>query len=354
MALSAYGAQRRCSACAATAPVRVGLLINGKAGRQHGARATHRLTNSLDGPDAWEQTPDLASVRRAIAQLLVVRAANVLVIAGGDGTLHHAVNALLALTEETHAASGILPPMPRILLLNGGTLNIVGRTVGIHGPPSRTLQRFLHDFQGAPLSRVPGRRLSLLQVRAGTEPCRYGFVFGSEVTYHALELYERFGAGYLGLSRFLLALSSGIALGSALWQREGWKLGPYTTGLNVDGLEMPPYIGAVASTVDLTLAVAAIRAIRRPMLAKGFAVRVVDQASPKQLVAMLPALLREGSANGVHDWPSVQSLTLSGPYSLDGERFSQPALSASQQPLSVTLSPHRLFAVPGLWGTQRP
>ena len=352
-ALTVDGARRRQLACAPSQQVRVGLLLNPRAGRARNPRMRSELQQLLTAPHAWAETWDLASVRRALAELLCERGANVLAIAGGDGTVHHAVNALIELTAETAHLVGQAVPMPRILILNGGTLNIVGRTCAIHGPPPEILGKFLKYFGGAPLSRVPARRLPLLEVAwwQGEAPValRYGFVFGSEVAYHAIELYERFGAGYLGLARFLAELSRGILWGSELWQREGWKLGPFQAGLWVDGVQYPSYTGVAASTVDLTLAIGAVAAVRRRLYQPGFTARVVQAVDPKTLISLLPAMMADHAVAGLEDYPTARQLRLFGPYTLDGELFHEPAHVAQRLPLTVSISAQRLQAVPGEW-----
>lgn len=350
LAMSAEGIGRRVAACRPHATVRVGLLLNPRARRIASRGQRERLRRLLGERDAIEQPDDLASLRRAIARLLCVRRANVLAIAGGDGTLHHAVNALLELTREAAVATGVAAAMPRILILNGGTLNIVGRTVAIHGQPHHTLARFLRYFDGAPLSRVPARRLPMMAVRWGDSPPRHGFVFGSETVYHAMELYMRFGAGYGGLSRFLLELGRGVLVGSELWRREQWKLAPHHEDLLIDGGCYNPYVAVAASTVDLTLAIAAVRAIRRPLLAPGFHAKVVVEQRPRHLLRMLPSVMTERVPQGLIDIPNAATMRLVGPYTLDGELFNEPALAARRLPLSVEIAAERLHAVPGELG----
>lgn len=356
LALSAAGVALRARACAPSAKVRAGLLLNPKARRLRRPGDRADLAHLLGDRDAWVETQDLASLRRALAQLLCVHGANVLAVAGGDGTVHHVVNALVGLTREAEAVTGERPPLPRLLILNGGTLNIVGRTVAIHGTPRYTLRRFLRYFEGAPLSRVPARRLPLLDVRwgeaGGPHPSRLGFVFGSEAPFHALELYARFGAGYVGLSRFLTEFARGVVLGSDLWRQERWKLGPYRHRLAIDDVEVHEYTGVVASTVDLTLAVGAARTIRRALHQPGFAVRLVEETDPFRLVRLLPTLMSERAGPGVRDFAEAHRLELFGPYTLDGECFSEPAVASERLPLTVVASTERLHAVPGELGAE--
>ncbi len=348
---SAEGVSTRRQACVPSASVRVGLLINPHARRLRRRSPRERLGGLLGDPAAVVETRDLASLRRALARLLTDGRANVLAVAGGDGTVHHVVNALIQLDRESVDDGLGAPPRPRILILNGGTLNIVGRTVAIHGTPRYTLERFLAYFRGAPLSRVPARRLPLLEVRWGDALPRYGFVFGSEAPRHAIDLYTRYGAGYSGLSRFLFEVVRGVHGGSRLWQEEGWKLGPFQD-LLVDDRRYALYTAAVASTVDLTLAVGAVRAIRRPLLAPGFFAKVVEETEPRRMVALLPRLMTERDAPGVSDHPNARRMQLFGPYTLDGESFDEPAYGARRLALTVGESQERLHAVPGELGAE--
>jgi hypothetical protein len=346
----------RVEACQPSATLRVGVLVNPRAGRARSEHLRRRLQQLAGSDAAYAETRDLDSLGRALAQLLCTHGANVLAIVGGDGTIHHTVNALLRWTAACARTQACDVPLPRLLLLNGGTLNIVGRTCAIHGPSDTILQRFLRDFGGLPLSHVPVRDLPLLQVQWLDQPdeaVRFGFVFGSEAAYHAIELYERFGSGYGGLTRFLFELARGVWGGSALWQREGWKLGPYRTPLRVDGRQWDVYTGAAAATVDLTLAIGAVRAIRRQLDQPGFSVRVVEETQPSRLVRMVPALMSERAAAGLCDLPTATEMTLAGPYTLDGELIHQRGDTAQRRPLRVTRSAVSLLAVPGQWPRMR-
>ena len=330
VAVSMQGLSLRQAACAPDAAVRLAVVANPRARRLARAGKRAALAAHVDA-DLFAETRDLASLKRAIAHLVTECGANVLAIAGGDGSLHHAVNALWQLAQETERNTGQQPPWPRVLILNGGTLNIVGRSVAIHGPPEETLRRFQRDFDRGPLSRVPVRPVPMLQVAWQGGPAQLGFVFGSALAYHALDLYSRFGAGYLGLSRFLLEFARGALFGSPLWRQESWKLGPYN-GLQVDDRRWASYGGVTAVTADLTLAIGAVRAIRRPLGAPGFAVRVVEETDPRRLVTLLPALMSERGGAGIVDVPVAHRMELSGPFTLDGECFHEPTPHA---PLTV-------------------
>lgn len=336
-----------------TATVRVGVLVNGRAdgGRAEQLRALAGVLPDGGAGATFAATRSLDELPSAVGRLLVHGGVNVLALVGGDGTVHHAVNALLALEAASAACHGPTP-LPRLLLLGGGTLNIVARTTGVHGRPRRRLRHFLRYFDGTPLSRVPARRLDTMTVRSPGTPDRHGFVFGSEVLHHAIALYVRFGAGYGGLGRFLFELARGATLGSALWREESWRLGPFGSVLEVDGRRFEPYTAVVASSVDLTLAVGGVRAIRRPLHAPGFFTKVVLEHEPMRVLQMVPALMREARHPGVVDLPEAMRMRLAGPYTLDGELFGHAERAGPRAPLDVAEGP-RVYAVPGELGAMR-
>ncbi len=318
--LSDAGAAIRRAALAEGAPVRLGVLVNGRADRGRMARQGAALA----GPWPLHCTADLTGLRRAVAELLAVDGVNVLALAGGDGTVHHTCNVLAALDAEA-AARGLAAPRPRLLLLRGGTMNILARATGHHVRPEKSLRRFVRDHGAAPLGALPTQPLASLTVRGGGS-LRHGFVFGSEVVYHALTLYEQFGAGYPGLLRFLGELIRGVAVGSPLFERERWRLGPFGLPLDVEEgadrvTRFDRYTAVVAVTADLSLATGVMAAIRRAPAAKGFHARVVDARDAGALVRMLPALLGGGAQAGVRDFREATGLRLHGPFTLDGERF---------------------------------
>jgi hypothetical protein len=322
--------------------VRVGVIVNPR------ARAVRAAGPALLGPLAASgavtvcQTDDLASLRAAVARLVARDGVNVLATLGGDGTVHAAVNALLGLARAAGRAAGAPPPpLPRLLVARGGTLNIVARTLGTSGPPDRTLGRLVETLRGAPLACWPSRPLPLLRVESAALGTRYGFVFGSAMVRHALELYDQFGGGHGGLSRLLLEGARGYALGTELWHREGWRLDPPVTPLLVGRATGPTeirrYAAVVASTVDVAIAGGALCALARPRAPGAFAARIITETRAGALLKMAPALMLGRPVAGALDVPEAASLRLEGSFTLDGEVF--PRLDpAAAAPLVVNLA----------------
>jgi hypothetical protein len=325
------------------APVKLGLLINphARALRAQGHGALQGLFEAA-GPaalahqtrDAAEITPTLDGMARA--------GVNVLAVAGGDGTLHHAINALSRLGQ------GAMWP-GTILVLRGGTLNIVARSLGPALDPAGALREFVRDHGPRRLGELSARSVPLLRVRGEALGDRRGFIFGSEMVKNALELYDQFGGGYEGLSRFLFEAARGYMFHTDLWKRESWRLTPLPVGLTAEGQgqrhEVAAYSAAIACAVDLVIG-GGVRAVSRRAGAAGFHARVITETRTGPLLRLIPALMREGKPASVLDLPEATALELHGAYTLDGECFgSSTRPPARPAPLTVSADGEQRFIV---------
>jgi Diacylglycerol kinase catalytic domain len=332
---------RRVAACRPDAPVRVGVVVNPRARVvRAGGQALAASVVAAAGSGLVRETRDVEALRATLAGLLGSEGVNVLAVLGGDGTVHTVINELLALTHTVGEERGAPPPLPRLLVLQGGTLNIVGRTLGTLGPPARSLARFCAAYGGAPLARVPSRPLPLLRVESAAFGRRFGFVFGSEMVRHVLELYDEFGGGHGGLSKLLFEGFRGYALQSAFWRRERWRLDPPGSPLVVahagGQAELGRYAAAVASTVDLAIAGGALRALGRPEGAGAFSLRVITETRAVALVKMAPGLMIGRPLGGTLDVGAATAMRLEGSFTLDGEVF--PRVAMGEGALSVEIA----------------
>lgn len=101
---------------------------------------------------------------------------DILVIDGGDGTLHHTLSAFISIY------SGM--DLPPIALLPGGTMNTIAKSLGIKGLSEAILQRILSTIrEGAPFGVV---RANTLKVND-----RYGFIFGLGFPVSLMKAYYR-------------------------------------------------------------------------------------------------------------------------------------------------------------------
>jgi diacylglycerol kinase family enzyme len=125
-------------------------------------------------------TRDLDELRAAVASF---RARGVRVVAalGGDGTLHHLVNALFDRPGSDDA--------PAVLPLAGGTMNGLARAFGTGGPPGGTLHAAVAALERAV---PPLRRCRLLQITGDPQsPSRLGFGFAAGLVFRAFQSYYR-------------------------------------------------------------------------------------------------------------------------------------------------------------------
>jgi hypothetical protein len=134
---------------------------------------------------------------------------DLLVVNGGDGTVHAALTALFT-TEWPHR-------VPLLALLRAGTTSMIARDVGLRGPRLQALSRLLEwasSGRGAP--SIVQRPVLRLEGAVGGQPM-YGMFFGAGWIYEGIEFclnrVHRAGvrgelAAGLTLGRFLLAAVS--------------------------------------------------------------------------------------------------------------------------------------------------
>ena len=297
-------------------------------------------------------TRTLADFDRALHYLLFDRGVNVLGLNGGDGTLHLGVNRLIELRRRTLEETGCDLPLPKLLFLNGGTLNIVSRATGTKGNPAGTVRRFRKVAHGKRLGELPLRRLQLLRVRehershpARLLRTRYGFVFGTEVIANALEMYAMFGEGYAGLARFLVELTVGYVFNTRLWQEHGWKMDPPRSGLSVDDVTYPRWLAGVASTIDLSILKGVVTAVRVPDGQEGLAGKLILETRKGQILRMIPWLMFDRPHPRAADLNGASQLRMTGGYTLDGEVFVDRSPRGQRRELVVDVAQQQVEAI---------
>jgi len=298
-----------------------------------------RLVRHMPDPLSCVSTPSVADLPRALDYVLFQRQRNVLVVNGGDGTIHHVVNAAVTLTRAASQRLGAPVPLPRFLFVNGGGMNMVARAVGARGHPTRTLSRFAERGRWATLGELTTRPLPLLAVRAHEEPdaepsatptgdeggeVRYGFIFGSRMVHDALTMYERFGRGYRGLGRFLTAVAVGPTFQTRLWRRFRHLIEPPASPALLDGAPVRPYAAAVATTIPMRLLGGAVRAVPWEAAPGTFTAVVVTAQGERALIGTIPGLLRARPGRGYRYERGARELQVRGAYTLDGELVSRP------------------------------
>ena len=320
--------------------MRLGVLTNPAARHNYRFPFTHRrLRHKLESAANAVATADKTQIADAIRHLLGEREVNVLAINGGDGTIHLAINQIVAqFGREVDAGRA---RFPTLLLLNGGTYNMASRAMRTKDDPVSTLARFLERYRESRLADVHTRKLGLLEIRRAGEAPMLGMVFGSEVIANALDLCDRLGSGYFGLARLLMKGAVGYVVKSDFFQSNAWRLKPTDSRTRVDDRECRDVTGAVASTIDLKLARGMVWALTTSAEARSFHVKLVRAKTPGEVVRLLPYLLWEFQHPMAPSFPDARHLLTSGRFTVDGELYDHSGA------LEVALSPHGFEVVAG-------
>jgi hypothetical protein len=160
---------------------RVGVVSNpGSRRNRAGLEATRAVL--ARHPDALHaearQVEDLEGIFREFAR----REVDLVVVNGGDGTVHSALTAL--------CNSCAFEQMPAIGVLPTGMTNLIAQDVGLAGRPETALARLLeHTGAGGQIDCVSRPLLSL--TTAADRPPLYGMFFGTAAFYQAVQMARR-------------------------------------------------------------------------------------------------------------------------------------------------------------------
>ena len=315
--------------------VRLGLISNPMAKTNWRSRAHAKLSRLVPDLGACVSTPSLEDLPVALSHLLFVQHRNVLIINGGDGTIHHTLNAVISVIAEASARHDLKLPLPRFLFVNGGGMNMVARTLGTRGHPVRTVKRFLARDASGHLGQVKTRQLPMLEVRTAEEACRYGFIWGSELVMNALTMYERYGQGYQGLARLLTQVAVGPRLRTDDWEQFGHLLDAPTSSLSIDDALIERYTSVVATTIPMVLAKGLIGTFRHGARPGRLVALAVTETDPARVIQSIPALLRGRSHPGVKYYQDLKRLAVSGAYTVDGERVTRSGADVDDATVTV-------------------
>jgi diacylglycerol kinase (ATP) len=212
----------------------IGVITNPRA-RENAADPARigRLRRIVDNQGVFRAArtvEEISDIAREFRRLAI----DILVIDGGDGTLHHTLSAFIPIYGGEN-----LPP---VALLPGGTMNTIATCLGIKGVSEGILRQIVSTITGmAPFEFV---RANTLKVNN-----RYGFIFGLGFPVRLLNAYYRGkGRGRWKTIRVLLTI-----LFSTL-EKEGAEstfFRPFEAGIWLDGEQLPigRYTTVLGSTV---------------------------------------------------------------------------------------------------------
>lgn len=171
----------------------VGLIANPRAGKGFAALApVHEMAQRRGVP--MHITNSIGEIAGTLRKLVTDRQVKVLLVHGGDGTLHQIVDMLLYERERNR-----IPRVPLVLPMGGGTMRSVFHWLGWREPPVEILRRVLDGS----LDRLPIRKfrplaLTFLNRDKDRVETHYGFIFIMGAVNRVIELYEMDGKSALG------------------------------------------------------------------------------------------------------------------------------------------------------------
>ncbi|HNR86945.1 MAG TPA: diacylglycerol kinase family protein [Spirochaetota bacterium] len=214
---------------------RIGIIINPHAKKNKRARI-----NPLNR--YRELGGDLADVRATqsldevftVAESFKKSGIEYLGICGGDGTLHHVLSRFMYVYRDA--------PLPPIVILKGGTMDTVSRSIGLTGAGPEIMRRLMDRL-------ADGGAIDLFSrdtIRIGD---RYCFLFGLGLTSNFLTEYYR--GGDTGPLKAVTVALKGIASG-ILGLRSGNLFTRFTGRVIVNGEELwfSDFLGILAGTVE--------------------------------------------------------------------------------------------------------
>jgi len=258
----------------------IGLVHNPRAARnRRHPDAGLRLARLLGDQGLARDAATRDTLEAALAEF---RAAGVdtLAVNGGDGTCHVVLSAAVAAWDGA--------PLPRLLVLRGGTMNTLAANHGLAGDPEVLLGAELARRRAGLPSPVVER--DLLRVEADGRPAIHGFLFGTGA---AVAFLERFYAGghpsplraWLLVARAAGSALVGGPLGQSLTRRE-----PLRVASDGDEWADQAYLTLLAGTVpSLGLG---FRALARCAEQPGFFHAVGVHGALPQVVRLLPRVHR--------------------------------------------------------------
>jgi diacylglycerol kinase family enzyme len=213
----------------------IGVIVNPRASGNRGRPGTAaHLTAVVGGDGEVIETENLEALDRALHRFRD-HDFDILAVAGGDGSLCHAISRAVGVWGEEH--------LPRFVALRGGTINNVSRTIGGPVRPEAFLGKVMSAYRGGRELRTMDR--PLLRVNGSI----YGSIVGAGLITHFLEEYYE-GSNPGPASAAALLVRCGLS-----WMRGGTfirRIVPTLAGrAECDGVVLPfdAYTLVLASSV---------------------------------------------------------------------------------------------------------
>jgi diacylglycerol kinase family enzyme len=217
----------------------IGIVSNPRAAGQRRDPATRgRLARLLGGDGVTLEAATPEALARAVEALVAARI-DTLGIDGGDGTGHLVLTAL--------AAAWGPAPLPRLLPLCGGTMNVLAANHGVSGQPAELLAAFLARRRAGVAEVVVER--DLLRVQLDDQPPTLGFLFATGAAVAFLERFYATGSPAPLRAWLLLAHAAGSVLRHGTLARALTRREPLRVVADDDEWPDGSYLTVLAGTV---------------------------------------------------------------------------------------------------------
>jgi len=160
---------------------RIGVLINPLSGKNR--QGTASITQTLSGhPDVLQHTVQAPQdVYHALLNFSQQKV-DIVVISGGDGTIQAVLTVLFHHQPFTS--------QPQLIVLEGGTTNMIAGDIGIKGNQSRALRRLL-TWKETGSGNVTRRQRSILRMQVPGHEVKYGMFFGAAAISQGIQYYRK-------------------------------------------------------------------------------------------------------------------------------------------------------------------
>jgi len=294
---------------------RVGILCNIDSGRVRGRLPEVRALCARMAGASYAEVDGTTLDGPPLSGLLA-RQPGLLVVIGGDGTLHAVLGRLLA------PGSG---PAPALLAVPAGTTNMSALDLGVRGRPLAVLERLRARLDQRDAAALPTRPRAILQVSRAEAAPLCGMFFGAGIIARGVDYFS----SHVRASGMTGELASGVVMARFLGALLGADRAGLTTPViaEIDGMPgvsgRQPFMAILASVADRLLLGT------RPYWGAGAGpIHVTTvRARPARLYrSVLPVLRGRGAGLRAEDGyasANVQSLAmhLEGPFVIDGQCY---------------------------------
>jgi diacylglycerol kinase family enzyme len=168
----------------------IGIIVNYKSRRNRMSRRNPvDLFNEIGG--SYVDVRATQSINEISGVVKIFMEDNIPIIAasGGDGTVHHVVTQIIRIYKKN--------PLPQLLILKGGTMNNISRSINLRGSDVSILRRAIDALQR-------GREMTTYRRDTMKVGDSYCFLFGNGMTADFLNEYYARGKSYTSLVRFIV------------------------------------------------------------------------------------------------------------------------------------------------------